>query len=242
MKSLTPSRRALQAVCLALPVVFAASAHAVTIHTADFEPGPLVGYSGAGIITPTEGYAAFGFGTGYLRNDTAGSPAASTVLTLGSLPAHSSVTLSFDLAVIDSWDGNAGGVGPDIFNVRINGVLAFSETFTNLAASHGFTQSYAGAPFVSATGGNLAQNSGWQDSAYALSLTVPDTASGLTIEWFASGSGWQAGIDESWAVDNVRVDVAASAVPEGGSTLALMGLVMAGLGMAHARAGKRNRR
>ena len=146
------------------------------------------------------------------------------------------------LSVIDSWDGNAGGVGPDIFNVKINGVLAFSETITNLAASHGFTQSYAGAPFVAATGGDLAQNTGWQDSAYALSLTVPDSASGLTIEWFTSGSGWQAGSDESWAVDNVKVDVAASAVPDGGSTLSLMGLVLAGLGCFHAKAGKRQRR
>ena len=27
----------------------------------------------------------------------------------------------------------------------------------------------------------------------------------MTIEWFASGAGWQGSYDESWAIDNVEV-------------------------------------
>jgi len=34
---------------------------------------------------------------------------------------------------------------------------------------------------------------------------IPHTAGTLTIEWFAGGSGWQGGSDESWAIDNVEV-------------------------------------
>jgi hypothetical protein len=34
---------------------------------------------------------------------------------------------------------------------------------------------------------------------------IPHMVSTLTIEWFASGAGWQGGTDESWAIDNVEV-------------------------------------
>jgi len=50
------------------------------------------------------------------------------------------------------------------------------------------------------------------DSAYDLGLepalqAIPHTASTLTIEWFASGDGWQGSYDESWGIDNVEVVV-----------------------------------
>jgi hypothetical protein len=60
------------------------------------------------------------------------------------------------------------------------------------------------------------------DSAYdfsdpVLGLTnLPHTSSSVTVEFFAGGSGWQGGADESWAIDNVRVDIdtAPEPVPE----------------------------
>ena len=27
----------------------------------------------------------------------------------------------------------------------------------------------------------------------------------MTIEWFADGAGWQGGVDESWAIDNLEI-------------------------------------
>lgn len=50
------------------------------------------------------------------------------------------------------------------------------------------------------------------DSGYDLGpepalQAIPHAASALTIEWFASGDGWQGSHDESWAIDNVEVFV-----------------------------------
>ena len=62
-------------------------------------------------------------------------------------------------------------------------------------------------------------NATWDDSAYDLGLdpvfqNIPHTGATLTVEWFASGAGWQGDNarfgetqDESWAIDNVRVDL-----------------------------------
>jgi len=36
---------------------------------------------------------------------------------------------------------------------------------------------------------------------------IAHTDSSLTISWFASGLKWQGEYDESWAIENVRVDV-----------------------------------
>jgi hypothetical protein len=48
------------------------------------------------------------------------------------------------------------------------------------------------------------------DSAYNMGLepafnAIPHTSSSLTIEWYASGAGWQGSTDESWAIDNMEV-------------------------------------
>src|SRR5262249_49353682 len=56
------------------------------------------------------------------------------------------------------------------------------------------------------------KNSFSYDSAYNVGLdsafsNIPHTSSSLTVEWFASGAGWQGGSDESWAIDNLEVIV-----------------------------------
>jgi hypothetical protein len=50
------------------------------------------------------------------------------------------------------------------------------------------------------------------DSAYDLGLepalqAIPHTANTLTIEWLATGDGWQGSSDESWGIENVEVAV-----------------------------------
>jgi hypothetical protein len=52
---------------------------------------------------------------------------------------------------------------------------------------------------------------------------IPHTSSTLTVEWFASGAGWQAGDDESWAIDNVEVIVKGDPVGEATATNTLRG-------------------
>lgn len=182
--------------------------HAALLFTTDFE-GPLPPeFGGAGGLEGTQGYSAHGFGRQFLRNDTSGNPAGVTTLTLSGLPAHTSVTLKFSLAIIDSWDGEtaAGGtVPPDFLNVGADGVTVFRESFDQFDLTD---DSYAGAPTTS--GSDLGFTAGWNDSAYEISLTFPHASGDLVLSWFASGAGWQAGLDESWAIDNVEV----SAVPE----------------------------
>lgn len=65
-------------------------------------------------------------------------------LTLTGLPVHSSLLLSFDLYVIQSWDGNNSTFGPDILDVAVaGGPTLLHTTFSNVLTS-GFDQSYPG--------------------------------------------------------------------------------------------------
>jgi hypothetical protein len=55
-------------------------------------------------------------------------------LLLSGLPAHSEVTVSFDLFIIDTWDGNSEepGIGPDIWDLSVTGgPTLLHTTFSN---------------------------------------------------------------------------------------------------------------
>jgi hypothetical protein len=190
--------------------------------TETFGAGITGGLSGITTTEAVQGFAGLGpvgnqFSGNFLRNQTAGNPASLTTLTLNNLPAHTSVDIDFLLAVIDSWDGVQA---PDIFNVRVNNTVIFNPSFAIASGSSNYTP-----PAGGDIGGGATQrgfNGGWNDLAYNMYLepllgSVPHTASTLTIDIFASGGGWQGGIDESWAVDNLRVTlggVTATAAPE----------------------------
>ncbi|MDV3002913.1 MAG: hypothetical protein N5P05_004568 (plasmid) [Chroococcopsis gigantea SAG 12.99] len=195
----------------------------------NFNNGVPAQFSG---ITTTEnvgGYNGIGTGTdvfsgNFLRNKTGGvdlSPGTitpgKTTLTLTNLPTHNSINLSFLLAIIDSWDGNFYTpflpAAPDLFNVSVDGKVIFSQTFTNTLDPNVSNASYNPPPGVFL---NRGQYIGWNDpvlgvdSAYNMGLdptfkNIPHTASTLTVQWYAGGSGWQGGNDESWAIDNVGV-------------------------------------
>jgi len=54
------------------------------------------------------------------------------VLKLENLPAHDLITVSFDLYIHDSWDGNKQDVdGPDIWQLLVDGGLYINTTFSN---------------------------------------------------------------------------------------------------------------
>ncbi len=215
----------------------ASSAFAVSVFSTDFNAGAPPEFSGVTTTEGVQGYAGLGtglnvFGGNFLRNTTA--PPLKTTLTLAGLPAHTDVTLSFLLAIIDSWDGSGGhGFGPDIFNVTVDGSSILAETFDNFFD----VQSYAPPAGVLLSSGSSVGFAGWPDSAYNMGLdpifsNIPHTASTLTVEWFAGGAGWQGGGDESWAIDNVEVSVnrtpPVSSVPEPVSLL-LMGSGFVGM-------------
>lgn len=180
-------------------------------------PGVSAALSGVTTTEGVQGYAGLGpsgnqFGGNFLRN-TSAYPAQYTTLTLTGLPAHTSVNVNFLLGTIDTWDGyNNPQWGPDAFNVKVDGVSVFSEVFA--MQSNGTMTYIPPSGVLLSSGTQLGFNSYWQytDNAYNMYLepafqNIAHTGSSLTISWFASGPNWQGGLDESWAIENVRVDV-----------------------------------
>ncbi|CAK0764898.1 serralysin [Gammaproteobacteria bacterium] len=169
-----------------------------------FGSGVTGGISGYASIEGVQGYSANGFSGNLLRNDSYGNPASATTLTLTNLPTHQSVDLNFLLAFIDSWDSTNGTVTPDYFNVTVDGVSVLQITANNASGNVVYGGTQLGE--LSDRGWN-----GWGDRAFDMSnessLTVPHTASTLSVQLFASGGGWQAGWDESWGIDNLSVSV-----------------------------------
>ena len=207
--------------CLSLTALgSAAFAASVTAFDTDFNAGAPPEFSGVTTTESVQGYAGLGtgldvFSGNFLRNTTGnnfggGPPPVKTTLTLTDLPVHTSINVKFLLAIIDSWDGGGCFAGPDIFNVTVDGLPIFSQAFKNSGCG---TQTYVPPPGVQlARRQQLGFTSGgfFADSAYNMGLDptfsdIPHTSSTLTVEWFASGTGWQGDGDESWAIDNVEV-------------------------------------
>jgi hypothetical protein len=196
-----------------------------------------VQFSGAATTEPVGLYAGIGpagnqFGGQFLRNATGSVSVAQTptTLTLTGLPVHSTLTLRFLLAAIDTWDGDFSAPGapvPDYFNVTVDGGSVFRQTLSNYRDN--VQQSYTPPPGVQLLSRPFPEL-GWQvrptngggfpdfgDAAYNLGAdpafaNIPHTASSVTIRWFADGSGWQGGDDESWAIDRVAVSVNSDSV------------------------------
>ena len=218
-----------------------------TVFTTDFNAGAPVQFSGITTTESVQQYAGLGpvgnqFGGLFLRNTTV-SPVQATTLTLTGLQAHTSVNVNFLLAIIDSWDGINGGASPDIFNVTVGDGVITNTVFTQAFANASGTQTY-----VPPAGVDLAPSrpnlgfSGFGDEGYNMYLepslnNIAHTSSTLTVSWFASGTGYQGGDDESWAIDNVRIQLngtAGAAGPEPG-TFALLATGLAPLAAIVAR-------
>jgi hypothetical protein len=160
-----------------------------------------VQFTGNGAVNSSGGFSSDGFGDYFLWSD-----GPHITLTLTDLPTHDSLDVNFLFAVINTWDGNsqAGGtVSPDYFNVAVDGVVIFRETFDFRLLSD---QSYVPPP-----GGLLAfRPNTYEAAAYNMGVDsvfdgIVHTDSTLTVEWWADGGGWQGGQDESFAVDNVEI-------------------------------------
>jgi len=161
----------------------------------------------------------------------------STILTLNNLPAHTSLTSSFDLYLIRTWDGTGYvGAGPDIWDLSIkDGQTLLHTTFSNQELSGNIYQTYPNQYPGSASparSGAIENNTlGFVyldvginrvcDSVYHLSFTFPHSAGTVSLDFssvglqnnFINGNVY----DESWGLDNVTV------TPEP-ATLLLLGL------------------
>ena len=168
-------------------------------------------FSGVTTTESVAGFTAEGFSGNFLRNTSVGNPAEKTTLTLTNLPDHNFVDIGFLLAIIDSWDGESEGqYSPDIMNVEVDGNSIFSKGFIGAGGVQTYEPSDGVLLLGIDQGINRAGNPGWNDSAYNMANEsvfrgINHTSDTLTISWYASGSGWQGGDDESWAIDNLEV-------------------------------------
>jgi uncharacterized repeat protein (TIGR01451 family) len=137
-----------------------------------------------------------------------------TTLKLKALPQHDAVTISFDLYVIGTWDGNHD---PDIWQVGlVDGPVLLRTTFSNDDAPYdpdypqAYPDWYPGSTYHGLTGaaekGTLGypDNSGYRgvgDSVYRMTFTVPHYRSRLALNF----KGITVGGDEPWGLDNVKV-------------------------------------
>lgn len=148
--------------------------------------------------------------TGTRAYDTAG--AGHQKLTLTDLPSHNDLTISFDLFVIRSWDGNAtGNTGPDIWTLTADGVTVLNTTFANGGtAKQAYPGSYPGGAHTRRTGADEFGTLGYLynggttplDAVYHLSYPVAHASSSVVFDFFARLQGID---DESWGIDNVTV-------------------------------------
>ena len=193
------------------------------VFTTNFETGLPPEFSAPGArIEPVQGFGRLGnpantFSGNFLRYVSAGT--SPVTLTVRHLPPHRTVSLRFLLAVIDSWDGS------EILEVRLDNRVLFSNWFL---LADGDTSSYRAPPGALLSSGRDLGFSGsypfHHDRAYQMGADpafaqIPHTADSLRVTWRIRGEAglearmWQGGDDESWAIDNVRVEV--SGIPPG---------------------------
>lgn len=138
-------------------------------------------------------------------------------LRLAGLPAHDEVTITFDLYVIGSWDGNGGAArrfAPDLFNLSVaGGPTLLNTTF----AVHPFVlyQSYPDQyPTDGSTPPSNARHTGAiaidllgyeMDAVYRLTFTFAHSAPTVTFSFTAPALEPLG--NESWGLDNVEVKV-----------------------------------
>lgn len=168
----------------------------------------------------------------------------SVTLTLGGYSVGDVVTIGFDVYALDSWDGNGTTYGPDHFTFDMNGNNMLNTTFSNVDGS--------GQSFPDAFGsGNHPERDGADNYDFSHGGTLPDgyfgnslyvfggaingafttVATGSTMTFTFGASNLQGIGDESWAIDNVNVNLG-SPVPEPCSMVVLAAGI---LGLARRR-------
>lgn len=210
--------------------------NAAVIYTQNFEVGGAPAeWSGNGSIQSTEGFGALGLGEWHLRNTSGGTPV--MTLSLSGLAPHSTLTISFALAL---WDSLDFAVAPDIFELLVDGTAAVNQPFGNYFApgpscpdggcvgGPGTLISPEPTDFASPDFGY----SFFRDSLREVTITVPHSASTANISFRASSLS-DIG-DESFGIDNVQIQSDAQNGPAPIPEPSTLGLAALGLAAAFA--------
>ncbi len=134
-------------------------------------------------------------------------------LTLTDLPPHGALRVSFDLLIIQSWDG-LGSSPTDQWGMRVDGGAPLLLTnFSNCTDNR--TQAYpanVGEGIYPPRTGAVEQNTlgygtggCWGDSVYRLSPFVPHSQDSIVLEFF--GQLLESLSNESWGIDNILIEV-----------------------------------
>jgi len=233
------------ATTLALSLVAGVAAQAMPVVFNEgfesFDVGDAVaGFSGNTAVNQTPSGRKFLGGAG---QTSLGLGNATASLTLGGLAGHTSVNVMFDAYILQSWDGIGITGGPDRFRFVGDGTTILDTTFSNVVGKMQNFPSNFGDPSSSPprTGAAESDTLGYGfigDTVYSFDFTFAHTDASLVLDFI--GSGLQGLSDESFGIDNIRVELLSDGGGGGGevpepATLALFGLGLAGLGLARRR-------
>jgi hypothetical protein len=132
-------------------------------------------------------------------------------LTLERLPAHRSLTISFDLLILKSWDGNNPIYGPDRWKLALAGgpVLLDTSFSNNFKTGRDLSlQDYPGPGSKPQTGAAAVNSLGYTffgDAVYRISFAVPHSMPSVVFEFSSSLVEGKGLADESWGLANVVV-------------------------------------
>lgn len=232
---------------------FSMPAGAATVYINDFQGAVGSEWSNTSVASaPNPDYGGTRLFLGEFGNNTVS-------LSLNGLPAHGFTTVSFSLYLIRSWDGNdttvvnSDPLGPDHWTLNVaGGPSLLNTTFSNgnpagqayspspgaVSCNAGYNAVMPAGVYNPMTGASECYSLGYtfsdpnvtneaMDSVYNLSFTFPHTSSSIMFNFGANGL--QSLADESWGLDNVKVEVAAVPVPAavwlfGSGLLGLMGI------------------
>lgn len=236
--------RALQALaCGVAAAALATSAQAVTLYANDFD-NPVVTHAGVtgGIAGfGTEGasagaWNADGWAGNYASYRSTGNPSPFAGIQLANLASHTTISASFILGFLESWDSTNGACcSPDHLEIWIDGVQVADMTYNNAIGTvkdtDGGTVIHE---YVQANG-----NTGFSDTLVDMStagfLTFAHTGSTLDLQFRASGAGWQGGLDEGFGLDSIVLTYdGARQTPPGIPEPSTWALLIGGFGLAGA--------
>ncbi len=137
-------------------------------------------------------------------------------LTLHELPPHQALRLSLDLCVLKSWDGNSPQYGPDRLRLAVAGEPTLLDTsFSNnhKVDRQGSVQDHPQpkcSPQTAAVSTNTLAYKFFGDAIYRLEFTFPHRKDVLELDFTSSLFEGKGTDDESWGVDNVRIETVES--------------------------------